>query len=257
MPVACSGTPDAEQVVVELECQPERPAEGAIAGDDLFVARGEQRAGLDRARDQGRRLAPDHVEVELDAHQAVRGAHRDVEVLALAQGEAGLVVEAHQAQHRPVGEAEVGQPVEGDPRQAEQRVAGVDRLGDAVDGPQGGAVATLDVAVLDVVVDEREVVPELDRGGAGQRPLVLAGDARVGQQTEQRPHPLAARGTRTVEREVVADHLVEAVGRGIAVLDEADDLALGVGDQLGEVDLGRRGRHVGPSVHETCTTQVA
>ena len=40
----------------------------------------------------------------------------------------------------------------------------------------------------------------------------------VGEQAEQRPHPLAARGTRTVEREVVADHLVEAVGRRIAVL---------------------------------------
>jgi len=35
----------------------------------------------------------------------------------------------------------------------EERVAGVDRLGDPVDRPQGGPVAPLDVAVLDVVVD--------------------------------------------------------------------------------------------------------
>ena len=196
----------------------------------------QQGAGLDRGRDQGRRLAPDHVEVELDAHRRVRGAQRDVDVLALAQRQAGLVVEAHQAQDRPVGEAEVGQAVEGDPRQAEQRVAGVDRLGDAVDRPQRRAVAALDVAVLDVVVDEREVVAELDRGRAGQRALVLAGDAGVGQQAEQRPHPLAAGRARAVEGEVVADHLVQAVGRRIAVLDQADDLAFGVGDQA------RRGR---------------
>ena len=170
-------------------------------------------------------------------------AHRDVDVLALAQRQAGLVVEAHQAQDRAVGEAEVGQAVEGDARQAEHRVAGVDRLRDAVDRPQRRAVAALDVAVLDVVVDEREVVAELDRGGARQRALVVAGDAGVGEQAEQRSHPLAARRPRPVECEVVADHLVQPVGRRIAVLHEADDLALGVGDQGGEVDVRGRGRH--------------
>ena len=104
-------------------------------------------------------------------------AHRDIDVLALAQGQARLVVQAHQAQDRRVGEAQVGQTMEGDPREAEHRVAGVDRLGDAVDGPQRRPVAAFAVAVLDVVVDEAEVVAELDRGGAGQRALVLAGDA--------------------------------------------------------------------------------
>ena len=249
--------PDAEQVVVELEGQAERPAEGAVAGDDRLVGGGQQRAGLDRGGDEGRRLAPDHVEVEIDADELVRAAHRDVDVLALAQRQARLVEEAHQAQDRAVGEAEVGQPVEGDARQAEHRVAGVDRLRDAVDRPQRRAVPPLDVAVLDVVVDEREVVAQLDRGGARQRALVVAGDAGVGEQAEQRSHPLAARRPRPVECEVIADHLVQPVGRRIAVLHEADDLALGVGDQGGEVDVRRRGRHPGPSVHETCTAQVA
>ena len=162
--------PDAEQVVVELEREPERPAEGAIAGDDVLVVGGEQRAGLDRGGDERRGLAADHVEVELDGHRRRPSALvADVEVLALAQREAGLVEQAHQAQDLRVGEAEVGQPVEGDPRQAEQRVAGVDRLRDAVDGPQRRPVAALDVAVLDVVVDEAEVVAELDGRGAGQR----------------------------------------------------------------------------------------
>ena len=149
-------------------------------------------------------------------------------------------------------EAEVGQSVERDPRQAEQRVAGVDRLRDAVDRPQRGPVAALEVAVLDVVVDEAEVVAELDRGGAGQRPAVLARDRGVGQEAEQRPHALAAVRARAVEREVVADHLVQAVGRRVAVPDEAQDLAFGVGDELGQVEVGQRGGHVA----RQCTRNV-
>ena len=94
--------------------------------------------------------------------------------------------------------------------------------------------------------------PELDRRGARQRAPVLAGDAGVREQAEQRSHPLAARGARAVEREVVADHLVQAVGRRIAVPDEPDDLALGVGDELGEVDIRGGGRHRGGE----CTRNV-
>ena len=81
----------------------------------VVVVGGEQRAGLDRGRDQRRGLAADHVEVELDGHRVVRRGRRDVDVLALAQRDAGLVVQAHQAQDLGVAEAEVGQAVEGDP----------------------------------------------------------------------------------------------------------------------------------------------
>ena len=71
LPVACSAPQMPEQVVVELEREPERPAEGAVAGDHLVVVGGEQRAGLDRGGDQGGGLAADHVEVQLDRHQLV------------------------------------------------------------------------------------------------------------------------------------------------------------------------------------------
>jgi hypothetical protein len=147
------------------------PSRRPVAGDHLVVVGGEERAGLDRGGDQGRRLATDHVEVEVDRHQLVRLARRDVDVLALAQRDAGLVVQAHEAQDLGVAEAEVAQAVEGHPRQAEEHVAGVDRLGDAVERPDGGPVAPLAVAVLDVVVDEAEVVAELDRRGAGSARL--------------------------------------------------------------------------------------
>ena len=189
------------------------------------------------ARDQGRGLAPDHVEVEVDGHRDVVLAGPDVDVLALAQGEARLVVEAHEAQDLRVREAELRQAVERDPREHEDGVAGVDRLGDPVERPQRGPVAPLAVAVLDVVVDEAEVVAELDGGGARQRGGVLAGDRGVGEEAEERPHPLA-RGPRAVEAQVVADHLVHAVGRRVAVRDEAEDLRLDVGDER----RGGRGR---------------
>ena len=97
--------------------------------------------------------------------------------------------------------------------------------------PQRRPMATLAVAVLDVVVDEAEVVAELDRRGARQRRAVIARDRRVGQEAEQGPDPLAAGRAGPIEGQVVADHLVQAVGRRIAVLDEADDLAFGVGDE--------------------------
>ena len=123
--------------------------------------------------------------------------------------------------------------------------------------PQRGPVAALAVAVLDVVVDEAEVVPELDRRGARQRLAVIARDRGVRQQAEERADPLAAVRAGPIEREVVADHLVQAVGRRIAVLDQPDDLAFGVGDELGEVQLGERRGHRGASVHETCSLAVA
>ena len=202
-------------------------------------------------------LRPIMSKIGLDRHQLVRFARRDVDVLALAQRQARLVVQAHQPQDLGVGEAEVGQSVERDPRQAEQRVAGVDRLRDAVDRPQRRPMASLAVAVLDVVVDEAEVVPELDRRRARQRLAVVAGDRGVREQAEERPDPLAAVRARAVEREVVADHLVQAVGRRIAVLDEPDDLAFGVGDELGEVEVGERVVIVAPVYTKRVRWQVA
>ena len=98
--------------------------------------------------------------------------------------------------------------MQGDARQAEQRVAGIDRLGDAIHGPQRRPMTTLTVAVLDIVVDEAEVVPQLHRGSAGKRLAVVARDRRVSKETEQRPNALTAIAALPVERKVVADHLI-------------------------------------------------
>ncbi len=127
-----------------------------------------------------------------------------------------------------------------DAAEAEQHVAGVDRLGDAMESPQRGSMAPLEVMVLDVVVDEAEVVAELDGGRAGQRPLVLARDRGVCQQPEERPHPLAGR-PRAIEPEVVTAHLVDAGGGRVVVLDQPKDLGLRVGDELDDVGTGGKG----------------
>ena len=104
-------------------------------------------------------------------------------------------------------------------------------------------MAAFCVAVLDVVVDQAEVVTELDRCRAGECLAMVAGDRGIGQQAEQRPHPLAAVGALPVERQVVADHLVQAVGRWVAIADESDDLAFGVGDEVVEVQVRGCCRH--------------
>jgi hypothetical protein len=234
--------PDAEQVVVDLERDTERPAKAAVGVDDVRIVARQQGSGLDGGRDQRRSLAADHVEVEVDRqHLIVLGAP-DVHELAFTQREARLVVEAHQGQHLGVGEPELAQPVERHARQGEQGVAGVDRLRDAPHRPKGRPVASLDVAILDVVVDETEVVAELDRGCAGQGRPVVAGDRLVGEQSEQRTQPLAARRL-GVEPEVVADHVVQ-LGRALVLrlLDNAQDLRLRVGDQRIQV---RRRQHGG------------
>jgi hypothetical protein len=121
-------------------------------------------------------------------------------------------VEAEEPQHLRVGEAEVGQTMEGFSAEGEQHVARIDRLRNAVEGPEGGAMAPLPVAVLDVVVDQAEVMAEFHRRRARQRVLVIARDRGVGQQTQQRPHPFPARAA-AVQAEVVAAHGVQT-GRG-------------------------------------------
>src|SRR5688572_5684701 len=112
-------------------------------------------------------------------------------------------------------------------------------------------MAAFPVAVLDVVVDEAEVVPELDRCRARKCLAVITGDRGVCQEPEQRADPLATVRTRAIERQVVADHLVQTVGRRIAVLDQPDDLAFGIGDELGEVQVGERRGH-----RRQCTRNV-
>ena len=236
--------PDAQQVVIELEGHAQRPAEAAICVDDALVFGRQHGSGLDRCRDQRRRLTSDHVEVEIDRQTLVMLGTPDVHELALAQGEAGLVIEAHQSQHTAVAEAELGQAMESHAREREERVAGVDRLGDAEHGPQRGSMATLHVAVLDVIVDEAEVVAQLDRRGSGQCGAVVTGQRFVGEQPEEGTKALAARAL-AVEAEVVAHHLVQRRRPFVlGSVDDRQDLVFGIGNELVDIRRGEHGRRI-------------
>ena len=97
--------------------------------------------------------------------------------------------------------------------------------------------------------------PSSTAAAPGRARLVLAGDRGVGEEAEERAHALAGRRPGSVEPEVVADHLVDAVGRRIAVADERQDLVLGRRDELGELESRGGGGHRGPSVRPRPATR--
>ena len=193
--------------------------------------------GLDRRRDQGGGLAADHVEVQLDRHQVVRSR------CSRCRCTGPRTARRHVSSYRRIRRRTFAS---GNPRSVSRWRAIRDRLnsvspvliawGTPWTAHRVGAVAALPFAVLDVVVDEAEVVAELDGRGTRERAPMVAGDRGVGEQAEQRPDALAARGPGPVEREVVADHLVQAVGRRVAIAARGGRSRLGVGDE------GRRGR---------------
>ena len=69
-------------------------------------------------------------------------------------------------------------------------------------------MVTLKVAVLDVVVDEREVVDQLDCGGGREGLLRRAARGFAGEHAERRPEPLALAQRRWPAGLVDAAHVV-------------------------------------------------
>jgi hypothetical protein len=95
----------------------------------------------------------------------------------------------------------------------EDRVAGVDALSLAPELPDGRAVVPLGVAVLYVVMNQREVMHELDRGSRWQRLPAVSTQRLARQQAERRTKALAAcifrAPIRVLPAHVVPRHLVE------------------------------------------------
>ena len=101
-------------------------------------------------------------------------------------------------------------------------------------------MVALGVGVLDVVVDEAEVVSQLERRRTGQRGLVVAGERLVRQGAEERPDPLAPRGSAAVDAEVVGQHLVQRPRVPLTLVEDARHLGLDVAEDLTKL---------GPDVH--------
>ena len=180
-------------------------------------------------------LRPDHVEVELHGHRSER-SHARCRGTDPRTAPGTSCRRGASAARLGVGEAELGEAVQGDATEGEEHVTGVDRLRDAVDRPQGRAVVAFAIGVLDVVVDQAEVVAELHGRRSGQRGVVVAPYRGVGEQPEKGPHPLSGRAA-AIQTEVVAHHRVQA-GRGaVAHGKQAQDLVLGVGNQVWQNDV--------------------
>ena len=73
-----------------------------------------------------------------------------------------------------------------------QGVSGVDRLSDAPQAPDGWPVAAEWTLVLNVVVDQREVVQQLQRRGDGRRGSRITPRGAGGEQCYRGSQPLAA-----------------------------------------------------------------
>src|SRR5207253_5474285 len=78
----------------------------------------------------------------------------------------------------------------------EEPVSGIDALRLPPDRPDGGTAPPEQVAVLDVVVHQGEVVEELDRGRHAQRALRLAAAGGGRPEAEARAHALATAAPR-------------------------------------------------------------
>src|SRR5688500_8247177 len=158
------GCPEAAlDVIGHLEGHAEVVAEPTVGLHDFFIIGGEDGSRLDRCAEQGGGLLADHLEVGLDA-DLILPLEGDVQVLALAQRQAGLVVDAHQPEDTVVAEPVLEEPIQGEAAEREQRVAGVDGERYAPDRPQRGPMPPFEGRILDVVVHQAEVVTQLDSG---------------------------------------------------------------------------------------------
>lgn len=103
---------------------------------------------------------------------------------------------------------------QGEMRERKHRVAGVDRLRFAPQLPDRRAAASQLIAVLDVIMDQREVVQQFDRRSSGQRHAPIAAASLTAQQREHGADAFAGTCAHCVpvlvsEAKVVVQHDVE------------------------------------------------
>ena len=158
-------------------------------------------------------------------------------MLAFRQAEAGGVERGRGAQYRVRRHAELGRLQQRQLRDHQHRVTGIDALGLAPDRPDRAPIPALGAAVLDIVVDQREVVYELDGGSRGKSRPIVAADRVSRQQAEHGSDQLPGRrGDRQAfvsPAQVVFEHPAQDGGLGA----QADRVP-----QFGLDLLGKRGR---------------
>ena len=85
-------------------------------------------------------------------------------------------------------------------RERDERIAGDDGMADTVLGPKSRAVPPFEVAVDDVVVDEREIVDHLDGDGTDHSRTGVGADRSRRDERDTRAHELSSTGKMLTHR---------------------------------------------------------
>src|SRR5680860_1162430 len=141
----------------------------------------------------------------------------------------------------------------------EQGITGIDRLGVPPDVPDSGPMPAVRAAILDVVVDEREVVEELDRRGQWGGIMEGAARGRTGQHGDERSHALAPNAdlliggcrfaSRCAEPKMIASDSIKQRGAPRQLADQTLDFLVDTGKRFllqRGVFIELRCRRVGP-----------
>jgi len=182
------GCPDTAHVIPYLKCQSQLPPKPPESSRDVGARAADDGSGPGTVSRQGGRLETDHADVLAGRH-VLPGFETHVQVLTIGK--------------RADGELKAASKIEGYRRERmalqnrctgrrEHCVPGIDGLSLSPHLPYGGTVAPRGVAVLDVVVDQREVVKKLDRRGGSHSGGSVAAQSLAGEEAEPWTEPLAA-----------------------------------------------------------------
>ena len=135
--------------------------------------------------------------------------------------------------------------MQGDAADRKEGITGVDGLRDTVAHPQGGATTPFGVTILNVVMNEREVVPELDRGSSGECAIPVWREGGVGQEAEEGAHALSGAGGRIGISKVIPNLFIHGCCDWLLPRSEQiKDGSVGRRDELVEIQAEQVAAHL-------------
>jgi hypothetical protein len=185
-----AGAPNPEHVIANLEADAKRSAKLTEPICDLGRGSSNNRPCPGGESHDRRRLALDHRQVIFRRHMCPAF---EFEVLDLAADDLDRhpveLIDKFQQRFR-LDEVRI-RAQEGALGDREEGIPGIDRLGISPDSPNRGAMASVRAAVLDIVVDQREIVQEFDCRRQWRRRSGVATRRNATQECQLRAYPLA------------------------------------------------------------------
>src|SRR5581483_134204 len=120
-----------------------------------------------RARHQGRSFATDHLLIAWEGHLwlPLKG---HIEVLSLGHFEQCNIEQFRQLESSCRLYILIQHPPEMETRQRQHSIADENRLGNAPERPDCGTMTALDVSVLNIIMQQRKIMSQLDGSRRGQ-----------------------------------------------------------------------------------------